>query len=221
MTIFHARMRHFETQRLEIRESPAGYGRGVFARQTIRAGELVSEYAGRLLPVDGDAATFGGAYVFLLEGCYHVDAALYGNASRFVNHHCTRPNVAVREIMYGRRRVLAYRATCDVRAGEELFVHYGPQYWVPGRPCLCDASERPHVCDADSGDAVPLDMEREIIVSFAPEDDVEGPAERRPGQNPKTRSKARPREALRRSKRIEALKAKNQAKVLERIHVLE
>lgn len=47
--------------------------------------------------------------------------------------------------MYGHRRGVIYRANRDIAAGEQLFVHYGQDYFSGMRlQCVCDAQPAPH-----------------------------------------------------------------------------
>lgn len=143
---FQAQAAHATASYLEIR--PAGaWGVGVFATRRIPRGTTLCEYTGRLLPFDGPEEG-DHAYVWTLPGCGRVDAQVYGNVGRFVNHHCTRASVKCEETMYGRRKVLLYKTKRAVEAGEQLFVDYGIYYWSADRPCLCSAAEYPHILSA-------------------------------------------------------------------------
>lgn len=118
-------------------------GKGLFANRPIPRDTIIGEYLGRLYPAGSPAAR--DAYVFLIDDVAESSALQYGNIVRFVNHHC-RPNVRARLGMYGRRQVILYEAGKDIEAGAQLWVDYGLRYfYLPGRPCRCDAAEGDHV----------------------------------------------------------------------------
>lgn len=64
--------------------------------------------------------------------------------TRFVNHHC-KPNLDVQFITYGRRRCIAFVAGRNIAPGEQLFIHYGDDYFGKRRPCICNVVPYPHV----------------------------------------------------------------------------
>ncbi|KAH9892994.1 hypothetical protein F4778DRAFT_749131 [Xylariomycetidae sp. FL2044] len=117
----------------------AGYG--LFATEDIFQDEFVIEYVGELISQDegvrrearrGDVfdETSNSSYLFTLleqEGIW-VDAAIYGNLSRYINHQESNCNVTPR-IMYvnGEYRI-KFTSLRDIKAGEELFFHYGENF---------------------------------------------------------------------------------------------
>lgn len=64
--------------------------------------------------------------------------------TRFVNHRC-KPNLDVQFITYGRRRCIFFVARRDIASGEQLFIHYGDDYFSERRPCRCDVVPFPHL----------------------------------------------------------------------------
>lgn len=143
---FHARMRKIAAQDLELRQAGSPeMGKGIFARRFIHRGTIVCEYAGRLYPLDAQILPADGSYFFHHSGCAMIDSLVYGNISRFANHHCSKSNLDVVDTMYGQRKVLVYQTNRDVHKDEELFVNYGTVYWTVEKPCLCSASEDPHL----------------------------------------------------------------------------
>ncbi|KAI5920726.1 hypothetical protein F4810DRAFT_681768 [Camillea tinctor] len=117
----------------------AGYG--LFTTEDISQDEFVIEYVGELISQDegvrrearrGDVfdETSNSSYLFTLleqEGIW-VDAAIYGNLSRYINHQETNCNVTPR-IMYvnGEYRI-KFTSLREIKAGEELFFHYGENF---------------------------------------------------------------------------------------------
>ncbi|KAL1856364.1 Histone-lysine N-methyltransferase ehmt1 [Diaporthe australafricana] len=148
---FRARTESVYKQKLRIERTTgvAAMGYGVFATDAIRKGVVVREYMGQLFPLDacerrrkklGREST----YNFVVDPVMDVDARDYGNITRFVNHHCN-PNLAVKPVVYGRHRCFAYVAERVILAGDQLFVHYGDEYFDNARPCRCDTVPYPHI----------------------------------------------------------------------------
>ena len=131
----------------EIR--PSGiHGLGAFATRPIAAGVRLIEYAGeRLTPAtaesrypDADGVRHH-TYLFAIDGDIVVDAAVNGNAARFINHSCAPNCDAV--IDEGR---IWIETVHDVEVGEELAYDYA--YLLAERhtpaakqryPCHCGA----------------------------------------------------------------------------------
>lgn len=148
---------------------------------------------------------------------------MYGNTSRFANHHCARYNLDAAEVMHGRRRVVAYRAKRDVRAGEELFVHYGMRYWLLENPCLCDAAEDPHLSGASYGTVQELlPGRREVTVGCAEKDEEEESRATRAKGRPKGRLRpmAKPEKLTQRARVNKRRACTEQVKVLDCIYVV-
>jgi len=121
------------TRAYAVRNSPI-HGRGVFATRTIRKGADIVEYRGRRVSMeeaddlpDSDPKNPYHTFLFELNDGRVIDAAVRGNAARWINHSC-RPNCVPYEDDAGRVFIEARRT---ISAGEELSYDY--KLNVPGR----------------------------------------------------------------------------------------
>jgi SET domain-containing protein len=112
-------------QRIEVRKSGI-HGKGVYATATIRKGTRIIEYTGEHVPWDiamdlppNNPDDPYHTFFFSLENGDVINAAVGGNASRFINHSCD-PNCETNE-EDDRIFVYALRTICP---GEELFYDY-------------------------------------------------------------------------------------------------
>ena len=113
-------------RRIQVRRSGV-HGKGVFALQPIAKGETIIEYKGEIItwpqaqrrhPHDpGDP---NHTFYFHIDDKRVIDAAVGGNAARWINHAC-RPNCEADETG-GRIFIKALRT---LKPGEELFYDYG------------------------------------------------------------------------------------------------
>jgi SET domain-containing protein len=113
-------------RRIQVRRSGV-HGKGVFALAPIARGECVIEYVGEIItwpeaqrrhPHDPDDPHH--TFYFHIDDKRVIDAAVGGNAARWINHACD-PNCEADE-QGGRIFIKALR---DLRPGEELFYDYG------------------------------------------------------------------------------------------------
>ena len=109
-----------------VRNSPI-HGRGVFARHTISKGTRIIEYRGERITMkeaerrpDSDPDNPYHTFLFELHDGRVIDAAVRGNAARWINHSCT-PNCEPVEDDDGRVHIEAKRT---IKAGEELGYDY-------------------------------------------------------------------------------------------------
>lgn len=123
-------------------------GFGGFATQAIPAGTRIIEYAGeRLTPAEAEARypdTLGErhhTFLFAIDDEVVVDAAVNGNAARFLNHSCAPNCDAV--IDDGR---IWIESIHDIEVGEELVYDYAyilEERHTPAAkkrfPCYCGA----------------------------------------------------------------------------------
>jgi len=103
------------------------HGRGVFATEPIKRGQLIIEYKGQrtswdeaLARPDSDPDDSAHTFLFQLDDGRVIDARVRGNAARWINHSCT-PNCVTHEDERGRVLIEARRA---IRMGEELTYDY-------------------------------------------------------------------------------------------------
>lgn len=121
-------------------------GYGLFAGQDIAQDDFVVEYVGELITQDegvrrearrGDVfdEESNSSYLFTLleqEGIW-VDAAIYGNLSRYINHHddigkghgC---NLTPKILYVGGEYRIKFSAIREIKAGDELFFNYGENF---------------------------------------------------------------------------------------------
>jgi SET domain-containing protein len=110
---------------IEVRDS-AVHGRGVFAAAPIRKGTRIIEYLGERLShkaaddrYDDHNVNDNHTFLFIVDNLTVIDAAVGGNAARFINHQCEGNCESVIE----HRRVFI-EATRAIAAGEELGYDY-------------------------------------------------------------------------------------------------
>jgi len=135
-----------------------GCGYGLFTAEDIGADEFVIEYMGELITHDEGVRRearrgnvfnqeSNASYLFTLlenDGIW-VDAAIYGNLSRYINHageHDKRGCNITPKILYvnGDFRI-KFTATRDIKAGEELFFNYGENFPNLTKKLLEDKAE--------------------------------------------------------------------------------
>jgi hypothetical protein len=116
-------------------------GYGLFAAEDIAQDEFVIEYTGELISHDegvrrehrrGDVFDEENkvSYLFTLleqEGIW-VDAAMYGNLSRYINHASGNCNIMPRIMYVNHEFRIKFLALRDIKAGDELFFNYGDNF---------------------------------------------------------------------------------------------
>jgi SET domain-containing protein len=102
-----------------------GIGMGLFAKHAIRKGDTIGPYEGRHLT---DRQCHRKPWIdshHLLHVC--KDCTIYGeNYTRYINHS-DKPSVHF--VVSTRWRTARVEALRNIRAGEELFLDYGPDFW--------------------------------------------------------------------------------------------
>jgi len=122
-----------------------GCGYGLFTAEDVAQDEFLIEYTGELITHDegvrrearrGDVFdeehTTSYLFTLLEEGGIWVDAAIYGNLSRYINHaseHDRKGCNITPKIMYVNHEYrIKFTALRDIKAGEELFFNYGDNF---------------------------------------------------------------------------------------------
>ena len=113
-------------RRIQVRRSGV-HGKGVFALQPLKRGEVVIEYKGEVIDWPEalrrhphDPTDPNHTFYFHVDEHNVIDAKFGGNAARWINHACD-PNCEADEVD-GRIFIKARRA---IKPGEELFYDYG------------------------------------------------------------------------------------------------
>lgn len=120
-----------------------GCGYGLFTAEDISQDEFVIEYTGELISHDegvrrearrGEGLQGTSSYLFTLlehEGIW-VDAAMYGNLSRYINHASESDkktcNITPKIVFVNNEYRIKFTALRDIKAGEELFFNYGDNF---------------------------------------------------------------------------------------------
>jgi hypothetical protein len=113
-------------RRIQVRRSGV-HGKGVFALKPIAKGARIIEYKGEIITWPQaqkrhphDPSDPNHTFFFHIDDRHVIDAAVGGNAARWINHAC-QPNCKAEE-EDGRIFIDALR---DIAPGEELFYDYG------------------------------------------------------------------------------------------------
>ncbi|XP_049909094.1 histone-lysine N-methyltransferase EHMT1 isoform X2 [Epinephelus moara] len=126
-------------------------GWGVRAVQDIPQGTFVCEYVGEIISEAEAEMRQNDTYLFSLddkpEDLYCIDARFYGNISRFLNHMC-EPNLFACRVFTTHQDLrfphIAFFASENIKAGEELGFNYGDHFWeVKSKlfSCECGSSK--------------------------------------------------------------------------------
>jgi hypothetical protein len=128
-------------QGITIRNHPAynrkGDAKQLTAKADISKGEYLGSYGGHVRFTDANGEAEWGPYQSVADNTtnYYIDAEEIGNELRFINDAKgvgkKEPNI---EFLQSRRRFHGYYitevyATKDIKAGDELLVSYGENYW--------------------------------------------------------------------------------------------
>ena len=98
------------------------HGLGLFATRPFAKDEFIIEYFGTVIPTEV-ADRSRSRYIFTLTSKTAIDGTDRANIARYINHSC-KPNV----IAMGSKRLWIH-ATRRIKAGEELTLDYGKDYF--------------------------------------------------------------------------------------------
>ncbi|CAK6965118.1 histone-lysine N-methyltransferase EHMT1 isoform X1 [Scomber scombrus] len=126
-------------------------GWGVRAQEDILQGSFICEYVGEIISEAEAEMRQNDAYLFSLDDkpqdLYCIDARFYGNISRFLNHMC-EPNLFACRVFTTHQDLrfphIAFFASENIKAGEELGFNYGDHFWeVKSKlfSCECGSSK--------------------------------------------------------------------------------
>jgi SET domain-containing protein len=128
------------SKNLEIKKSTiTGAGLGAFARSLIKKGEKIGEYTGELLTINEYESLKDKSYIFEVgkkfEGRYYTfyingKNKKYASSLRYINGaYGKKKTQQINCEAYQYAEKIFYRATKNIKPGEELFVDYGDSYW--------------------------------------------------------------------------------------------
>lgn len=122
-------------------------GYGLFSKVSWSAGEILGPYLGELLPSKPPQIGYVHSVKIGLNSTVqdvdtvaYVDAEVVGNFVRFANHSCDF-NALIEKARVGTERVLAMRARESIKAGEQVLINYGDEYFGEGNWCSCGTEE--------------------------------------------------------------------------------
>uniref|UniRef100_A0A671YU30 Euchromatic histone-lysine N-methyltransferase 1a n=1 Tax=Sparus aurata TaxID=8175 RepID=A0A671YU30_SPAAU len=152
-----ARLQLFRTQRM---------GWGVRAMQDIPQGTFICEYVGEII-TDAEAdKRENDSFLFTLdnkvEEVHCIDARLFGNIGRFINHLCEPNALAVRvftmhqDLRFPRIALFSSR---PIKAGDQIGFDYGDHYWkVKSKffSCHCGSVKCRHSAAIQSSASTPI-----------------------------------------------------------------
>ena len=117
-------------------------GLGLVCVEDIRKGQTIVEYSGKRVN-DAKADTLSNRYIFEVKKNVNIDGSSRKNLARYVNHSC-KPNCDYSIRKSGR---VFYYALKKIKAGEELTVDYGKDYfehYIAPHGCKCCAIKHRH-----------------------------------------------------------------------------
>ncbi|KAK4652877.1 hypothetical protein QC762_0077720 [Podospora pseudocomata] len=175
---FRDQLAEWAKDHIAIRMTPdRGYGAFMKPGRDVEQDEIIGIYYGMICKHDSEHVP-NSAYVYEMddhigEYPYNIDAGMYGNWTRFINHHC-RPNVACSPETIGGIRVLVFKALRPIEERHEIYVNYGRSYFDKSKmQCRCNlypvehkaeghadtATNKPRTC---ARPVLPLDQKREL-----------------------------------------------------------
>ena len=120
-----------------IRKFKGISGIGLQANKDLPRGAFVVEYTGKLVRAGKEKR---GRYLMLANARWTIDGSSRKNLARYLNHSC-KPNCQAYAVRNRRVKIYTLRR---VRAGEELTIDYGKEYfddYLKGK-CRCSLCNR-------------------------------------------------------------------------------
>jgi hypothetical protein len=135
---FGKKLDNHETAPLYVGWVNSLVGHGVFADNKIEKGQFVGECTGRI--VYSDKAGPADKFLFYYPSAsntkqFVISAQKEGNLLRFINH-ASNSNVEGEFVYHKGLWRLAFIATKNIEAGEQLGLDYGPDFWKGQREPL-------------------------------------------------------------------------------------
>jgi SET domain-containing protein len=127
----------FDTKFLELDKSKIrGAGYGVFAKRDLKPGMKLGIYAGEVISEEDALQREDRTYFFRVNhgsgGSHIVDARdnNYANILKFINGvKSSRQRKRQNCVSYQYKSAIYYKTVSEVKAGEELLLDYGDDYW--------------------------------------------------------------------------------------------
>jgi uncharacterized protein len=116
---------HFEVKTSSIAKA----GKGLFSKVTLKSGDTIGEYTGKILT---DKQTERKPYIdsdYILWVCKDHNILGEGplaNHTRFINHKTRANGRIVASTRWKKARIEAIK---NIRPGQEIFIDYGDSYW--------------------------------------------------------------------------------------------
>lgn len=130
---------HLSNVDLEVKETKAGKGLGLYPKSDLQPGDVLGVYGGLITRAVGEMPDETAYYftvgaqakdkqIRLLWDDYVIDGQFYHNNLSFVNHSET-PNLVIESVVDGFPYVVFVVGEKVIAAGEELSIDYGPNYY--------------------------------------------------------------------------------------------